>query len=100
MLLKAYFRKEKNKIINIYIYIYFYNRNLNIDGEIDPTSGVKKELNYNQYIDRMHLLSQNKRDELIRRRKDYCNYIPEKLGLNNSTSPVKKKNKRVLINKK
>lgn len=41
----------------------------------------------------MHLLSQNKRDQIAHKRKDYCDYIPDILksqGLPIIHSPIKK----------
>lgn len=44
----------------------------------------------------MHLLSQNKRNEILHRKKDYCDYIPDILKKNNLPiihSPSKPKKK-------
>jgi hypothetical protein len=57
----------------------------------NPT--LKKQLNYSEYVERMHLLSQNKRDQIAHKRKDYCDYIPDILkskGLPIIHSPIKK----------
>ena len=56
----------------------------------------KRELNYLEYVERMHLLSQSKRNEIMHKKKDYCDYIPDILVKSNlpvihSPKKVKKK---------
>jgi hypothetical protein len=38
---------------------------------------LRKSLDYSDYVDRMNMLSQNKRNLIAHQRKDYCDYIPD-----------------------
>lgn len=38
---------------------------------------LRKRLNYHEFVERMHLLSQNKRNMIQHQKKDYCDYIPD-----------------------
>lgn len=57
---------------------------------------LRKQLSYPEYCERMHLLSQNRRNEILHKKKDYCDYIPDILKDHNLPiihSPSKPKKK-------
>jgi len=76
---------------------YFYSlvfSKLDEKKRIDEKEEPNKQLNYKQYTERMHLLSQNRRNEILHRKKDYCQYIPDILKEANLPiihSPAKRK---------
>lgn len=97
MLLQIYSRN--NIYFYIFIIIHFFNISIFFISELDSKkqinrkdTNLKKQLNYSEYVERMHLLSQNKRNLIAHQKKDYCDYIPDILksqGLPIIHSPVK-----------
>lgn len=65
------------------IFICYYSE-LDESKQINRDKPVlKKQINYEEYVERMHLLSQNRRNEIYHKKKGYCDYIPDILKESN-----------------
>lgn len=67
-----------------YMYIMYVTSELDENKQINKDKPVlKKQINYEEYVERMHLLSQNRRNEIFHKKKGYCDYIPDILKESN-----------------